>query len=298
MHFTFRQLQVFLAVAEQGSFTRAAEALCLSQPAVSMQVKQLERHTGLALFEQFGKRIELTHAGHELAIYARRIAGLLEEADTVFEQIRDARRGRLSVSVASTAGAFATRLLAAFARRHPAARISLDVTNNEGLYAQLDANACDLVIMGRPPEALDLVADPFMDNPLVMIAPPEHPLAGHEAVALQRFAAERFVVREPGSGTRRAAEGYFARHGVPFDAHLEMTTNEAIKQAVAAGLGLAVVSQHTLGLELASGALVRLDVAGLPIVRQWYVAHRRGRRLSPLAVKFRDLVLSEAGDYV
>ncbi len=298
MNFTFRQLQVFQAVVQHLSYTRAAEALYLSQPAVSMQIKQLEENLGVALFEQQGKRIHLTEPGKEFDYYARRITQLVDEVDDVVKDLRGLGHGRLSVSVATTAGSFTTRLLADFAHRYPQVQISLDVTNRETLYRQLENNECDVVIMGRPPATLDLHAEPFMDNPLVMVAPADHPLAGEKAIALARFASEKFVVREAGSGTRRAIEQHFADHEVPFNTVMEMTTNEAIKQAVAAGLGLAIVSRHTLELELRARVLQQLDVAGLPISRQWYMTYMRGKRLSPIAEAFREFVLHNAARFV
>jgi DNA-binding transcriptional LysR family regulator len=298
MHVTFRQLKVFQAVARRGSFTAAAGELHLTQPAVSMQIRQLETNIGLSLFEHLGKKIYLTEAGEELYDYSRRIAQLVDEAGEVLEQLKGAQRGQLAISVASTANHFATRLLAGFTVRYPGVSFSLDVTNRETLLQQLKHNERDLVIMGKPPPNEELLAQPFLDNPLVVIAPPEHPLTHHRRIPLKRLAQESFVVREPGSGTRGAAERFFARFELQFTPGMEMSSNEAIKHAVEAGLGLAVVSAHTLEVELAARRLRILDVKGFPIKRHWYVVQRADKRLSPVAQAFRSFVLEEAQGYV
>ena len=298
MNVTFRQLRVFEAVARHCSYTRAADELHLTQPAVSMQVRQLEESVGLPLFEKLGRKIFLTEAGREMFAYARSIDQLIDEADEVFEAMRGVQSGALSVSVATTANYFATRILAGFAHRFEHVSFSLDVTNRKTLLRQLDDNERDLVIMGEPPKGMDLVAEPFMDNPLVMIAAPDHPLAQEVEIPLDRFAGERFVVRESGSGTRGAIERFFSAHGAELLTGMEFGSNEAIKQAVAAGLGLGIASVHTLELELETNRLVILDVEDFPIRRSWYIVHREGKRLSPVAQAFRRFVLAEAEDYV
>lgn len=294
MHLTLRQLKVFESVARHLNFTRAAEELHLTQPAVSMQIKQLEDGVGLPLFEQLGKKIYLTEAGEEMFHYSRSIAQELAEAEEIMERLRGVQRGHLKLSVATTANSFATRLLAAFSKRHASVTFSLDVTNRESLLRQLEANDRDLVIMGRPPERLGLAAEAFMDNPLVVVAPPDHPLVGQSHIPLARLQEEPFVVREQGSGTRIAMERFFAKQGVSLNTGMEMNSNEAIKQAVEAGLGLGIVSIHTLELELDTRRLVVLDVSSFPILRHWYVVQRAGKRLSPVAQAFKQFVLDEA----
>lgn len=293
MNVTFRQLKVFESVARQLSYTRAAEELHLTQPAVSMQIKQLEDQVGLPLFEQLGKKIFLTEAGREMYHYSRAIAQQLDEAERIIAELKGVQRGRLSIAVASTANYFATRLLATFSQRYEHVTISLDVTNRAGLLQHLDDNDDDLVIMGRPPQGLDLIVEPFMKNPLVIIAPPAHPLVGEEKIPLSRIQQETFVVRERGSGTRNAMEQFFADKGVQITTGMEMNSNEAIKQAVEAGLGLGIVSIHTLELELELKRLAVLDVEGFPITRHWYIVHRQGKRLSPVAQVFKAFVLNE-----
>ncbi len=293
MNITFRQLRVFGAVARHLSFTRAAEELHLTQPAVSMQVKQLEEVVGLPLFEQIGKKIYLTDAGREMARYGEAVIALLDEAELVFEEMKGLRRGRLHITVASTANYFAPRLLAAFCRQHPEVRVSLDVTNREGLLRALAENSTDLVIMGQPPAELDVEAESFMDNPLVVIAAPDHPLAGRRKIPLEVLAGETFLVREKGSGTRSAMERHFAEHGISLSTPMEMSTSEAIKQGVEAGLGLGLLSLHTLEMELALERVVVLDVESFPIMRHWFVVHRKGKRLSRVAEAFRRFVISQ-----
>jgi DNA-binding transcriptional LysR family regulator len=294
MNITIRQLKVFEAVARHMGFTRAAEELHLTQPAVSMQVKQLEEHVGLPLFEQVGKKIFLTEAGREMFHYSKVIAQQLDEAEEVIESLKGVKSGNLDIAVASTANNFGTRLIAAFSQAHPSVTIKLDVTNRQTLLKQLADNEKDLVIMGRPPEGMDLEAEPFMDNPLVVIANPAHPLAKKMKISAEALGGENLVVREHGSGTRMAMERFFKEHDLEFNAGMEMTSNEAIKQAVEAGLGLAVVSIHTLELELETKRLALLNVEGFPIMRHWYIVHPRSKRLSPVAQVFRQFVLEDS----
>lgn len=298
MHVTLRQLEVFEAVARLNSYTKAAEELHLSQPGVSMQIKQLEESIGLPLFEHVGKKIFITTAGREMYSYSQTISHLLDEADTVIEELKGVQSGRLAISVATTASHFATRLLAAFSQRYEGVTISLDITNRESLRRQLEHNEPDLVIMGQPPEGVDTESEIFMENPLVMIAPPDHPLVEERTIPLHRFENEHFVVRETGSGTRSAIQRFFEEHGVTFHTGIEMSSNEAIKQAVEAGLGLGIVSIHTLELELATNTLVTLDVEDFPIMRHWHIVQRAGKRLSPVAQTFKQFVLEEAEQFI
>ncbi|VAW61585.1 RuBisCO operon transcriptional regulator CbbR [hydrothermal vent metagenome] len=298
LNLTFRQLKVFESAARHLSYTRAAEELHLSQPGVSMQIKQLEETVGLPLFEQIGKKMHLTAAGLEIYTYSQRIGHLLDEAEDVLEALKGIRNGRLSISVATTASHFATRLLAAFSQRYEGVTISLDITNRESLKHQLENNEPDLVIMGQPPEGVDVESDAFIENPLVMIAPANHPLAQNRNIPLKHFEDERFVVRESGSGTRSAIQRFFDEHNVSFHTGIEMSSNEAIKQAVEAGLGLGIVSIHTLELELETKRLTILDVEDFPIKRHWHIVQRSGKRLSPLAQTFKQFVLDEAAQFI
>jgi LysR family transcriptional regulator, low CO2-responsive transcriptional regulator len=299
MHITLRQLKVFERVARRLSFTRAAEELYLTQPAVSMQIKQFEESVGLPLFERLGKKIYLTPAGEELYRLSRTVAQQLDEAERLIEELKGTDGGRLAVSVASTVHYFAIRLLADFRRLYPKVQVSFTVTNRKGLLAQLEDNEADIVLMGQPPEDQDLTAEAFMENPLVIIAAAEHRLAGRRAIPVDELRSEIFLMREQGSGTRTSVERFFAERGIgSISASMEMNTNSAIKQGVEVGLGLGIVSLHTVEREVADGRLVVLDVESFPIIRRWYLVHRSGKRLSSVARAFEDLVRSEAKRFV
>lgn len=298
MHITLRQLKIFEAVARHSSISRAAAELHLTQPAVSMQIKQLEQQIGLPLLEQIGKRLFLTEAGHELRQHAQRIAKQIGELAAAMDQFRGLERGVLRLAVVSTANYFLPPLIAAYKTNHPGVRVSLQVGNREAVLAALADNRTELAITGQPPEGGDLVAQHFMDNPIVVIAPPGHPLAASRRITLDRLVQEPLVVREPGSGMRAAMQRHFAQHGVQYRATCELSTNEAIKQAVQAGLGLGVVSEQTIELELQTGRLAVLPVEGFPIVRQWFVVHREDKRLSAAAQAFRALLLEGLGEGV
>jgi len=294
MNVTLRQLRVFSAVARHLSFTRAAEELCLTQPAVSMQVKQLENQLDVPLFEHLGKKIFLTEMGKEVYHYSRSILQQIDELQGVLNSLKGLGKGRLKISVASTANYFIPVLLAGFCQRYPGVTVSLDVTNRETLLTQLAENEVDLVVMGQPPEDMDLGYEAFLENPLVIVAPPEHALAKEKKIPLQRLEQEVFLVREPGSGTRIAMERFFAQHDVRITTGMEVGSNEAIKQSVQAGLGLGLLSRDTVEMELALGRLVILNVAEFPIMRYWYVVHRHGKRLSVVAQAFKDYLIKES----
>lgn len=293
-HVTLRQLKVFESVARHLSFSRAAQELHLTQPAVSMQVKQLEGQAGLPLTEMVGKRVYLTEAGVELARHARRIAQLLREAGEALDALKGVRGGRLSLGVISTAKYFTPRLLAEFRRRQPGVELQLGVYNRESILRKLADNEIDLAIMGQPPQDLPTIATPFADHPLVIIAAPDHPLVGYPQLAPEQLGEETFVIREPGSGTRAAMERYFAEAGIVARRRMELISNEAVKQAVMAGLGLAFISAHAVTLECAVGRLVVLPVSGTPVMRRWFVAHRAEKVLLPVTEAFRAFLLAEA----
>ena len=294
MHLTLRQLTVFEAVVRHMNYSRAAQELHLSQPAASMQVKQLEENIGLPLFEQLGKKIFLTEAGQELLHYARTVLQQLDEAQTTLEELKGLRRGTLHLTMASTANYFAPQLIAAFMRQHPGIKITLDVTNRTGLLQALGQNRTDLAIMGSPPKGHDLTGIPFMDNPLAIIASPNHPMARRKKIALSELADEPFIVRESDSGTRIATERFFAEHDIELVAGMEMSRSEAIKQAVMAELGLGIVSMHTIEMELALKRLAVLKVEDFPIMRQWYIVHRQGKRFAAIPEAFKQFVKEHA----
>ena len=289
---TLHQLRIFRTVAEQSSYTKAAAALHLSQPAVSMQVKQLEQTVGMSLIEQLGKKIYLTEAGEAIYKSAQVIARQLDEASETIDHLQGIKRGRLRISVATTASYFVPRILARFADLYPQIAISLDVTNRQALLSQLDNNERDLVIMGEAPVNRDLDAQPIMDNPLVMVAAPNHPLVGVDRVEVSALANLTFVIREQGSGTRAAIERFFESADVNIQSTMEMTSNEAIKQAVQAGLGLGICSRYTVELELETHRLSEVNVEGFPLMRKWYLVNRAGKRLSRVASLFESFVLS------
>ncbi|RMH61081.1 MAG: LysR family transcriptional regulator [Zetaproteobacteria bacterium] len=297
MRLTLKQLQIFRVVAEQQSYTRAAKALYLTQPAVSMQIKQLEAEIGMPVFDRIGKQIQLTDAGRELLRHARNIQIQLEETQQSMEALRGIRRGRLHLTMASTANYFTPKMLAGFCREYPDIQISLKVANRAGLLDALANNTTDLVIMGEPPATMPLASEIFMENPLVIIAAPTHPLAQRkDMIRLHEVARENFIIREIGSGTRAAVERFLSTHEFDRPQSIEMNSSEAIKQAVQAGLGLGVVSMHTLEMELALNRLVVLNVEGLPIMRHWYLVYRKDRHFSPVSQAFHDYVLSHAAE--
>ncbi|MGE5098336.1 MAG: LysR family transcriptional regulator [Betaproteobacteria bacterium] len=297
-HVTLRQLRIFRAVVDEGSFSNAARALHLTQPAVSLQVKELERDCGLALLERSGRRIRPTEAGRELMRSAHLIDEELKAAQDAISALKGLRGGLLTVAVISTAQYYAPRLLAEFCRRHADVQLRLDVCNRDTIIGHLERDDIDLAIMGRPPAEIVTQADPFAPNPHIVIASPDHALARRRHIALGELLQEPFIAREPGSGTRQLAEQLFAKRDIAFKPTLVMNSNEAIKQAVAAGMGVSLLSLHTAGLELATRTLVALDVAGTPIVRRWYLVHRKEKRLSPAALAFRSFMISEASDFV
>jgi DNA-binding transcriptional LysR family regulator len=294
---TLRQLEILDAVARCGSFSAASAELHLTQPAVSMQIKQLEAILGLPLFEHMGKQIHLTEAGEDALRAGRNITRELQNLQQMLADRQGLKGGTLTVSAASTASVFAARMMALFRDQHPDVHISLNVVNRETLLRHLTDNSIDLALMGRPPDGYDLAAQPFMENPLVVIAATNHPLAKTKNIPLAELVKQPLIGREQGSGTRGALENFLTEHGYVYNAAMEMNKNEAIKQAVEAGLGLGVVSLHTVQAELVSGQLCVLDVQGFPIKRQWYLVQREGKRPSSATQAFRQLVLKEAREF-
>ncbi len=283
---TIRQLQIFSTAAAHLSFARTSEQLHLTQAAVSLQVKQLEGLVGLALFERRGRKVHLTEEGEHLARYARVVLDALRDADAAISALKGLRGGRIAVGAVSTAKYFAPAMIARFRQRYPDVRVVLSVNNREVIVRELERNEIDLAIMGTPPQRFETVAVPFADHPLVVIAPPSHPRARERAIPLEALAGERFLVREQGSGTRSSMERFFGERGFAPKIDSVMNSNETIKQAVMAGMGVAFISRHTIGLELATGHLCVLDVQGLPLMRRWYVVQRAGRFVSPATAAF------------
>ncbi len=292
MNLSFRQLRVFLAVAEHGSVTRAAESMHLTPPAVSMQIKEIESQVGLQLFDRAGRSVSLSTAGEYFTVHARRLLAALRDAENAMGRFKRLEHGLLTVGMVSTAKYFVPRLLALFREEHPRIDVRLVVTaNREALLARLETSECDLAVMGRPPRELAARAEAFAAHPLVFVCPPGHELlrVGHPPLAaLEPFP---FIVREQGSGTRHAMERYFAEQGFQPHITMEMGSNETIKQAVMAGMGISFLSLHTIGLELRTGLMSLIEVAGTPLMRSWQVVHLPSKVLSPAAEAFRYFLL-------
>lgn len=293
---TLHQLKVFEAAARHGSFTRAAEELFLTQPTVSMQIKQLTKSVGLPLFEQVGKRLYLTEAGRELFDTCRQIFETIAQFEMKVADLKGLKQGQLRLAAITTAKYFVPRLLGPFCQLYPGIEISLQVTNHERILERMMSNLDDLYIMSQVPEHIDVTCQPFLDNPLVVFAPVNHPLAKEKNIPIQRLANEPFIMREPGSGTRRAVQSLFDEHGIAVKVKLELGSNEAIKQAIAGGLGISVLSLHTLIPE--SSELTILDVQHFPIPRTWYMVYPSGKQLSIVAKTYTEYLLNAAQKFI
>lgn len=294
---TFRQLRVFAEVARRESFARAAETLHLTPPAVTMQVKELEAAIGLPLFDRRGRAVALSTTGEYFLVYAKRLLATLKDAEDAMARLRRVEGGALDVGLVSTAKYFVPHLLARFCAERPGVDVRLSVSaNREQLIALLHEGEIDLAVMGRPPKELVSTtrSEPFAAHPLVFVAAPGHPLLGRESVPVAMLADLPFIVREEGSGTRKAMEDFFAAHGVRPRLAMEMWSNETIKQAVIAGLGVSFLSLHTLGLELRNGLIARLEVEGTPVMKTWHLVHLLAKVLSPAAEAFRYSLLENA----
>lgn len=294
---TLRQIRIFISVAEHLHFKRAAQSLFLSAPAVSMQIRQIEDDLGMPLFDREGKAVSLTTAGEYFLAYARRISSILREAEDLFSRLNRLEGGRLTVGMVSTAEYFVPQLLARFRREHPHIDISLYVSNREGLLAALREHKIDLAIMGRPPRDLAARAEPFAMHPLVLIAAPDHPLAQQTQLSLQSLNNIDFLIRETGSGTRAAVEYFLNEARVTPHFVMEMSSNETIKQAVMAGMGVSIISLHTVGLEVKHNLLTVIPIDGLPIIRSWHVMHLQSKTLSLAAEALRYFILEEGEAY-
>lgn len=292
-HATLRQLKVFESVARHLSFSRAAEELHLTQPAVSTQVGKLEEHAGNLLFEQFGKKVYLTPAGTELLQLSRAIIQQFELAEAAMAQFRGVRGGRLNVGVISAGDYFFPRLLVEFIGRHSGVVLNFTVHNREELLDHIADNLTDLAIMVRPPTELDTLNQAFAPHPYVIVAPPSHPMVQRRGIAPAEVMRQPFVVREKGSDTWRSMCEGFGGDLSGLNVAMEIRSTETIKQAVMAGFGLSFLSAHTVSRELQSGELCALDVQGFPLMLNWYVVHRRTKRLPPVAQAFKDFLLNE-----
>jgi DNA-binding transcriptional LysR family regulator len=296
MNITFRQLRVFAEVAQQGSMLRAAAALHLTPPAVSMQIKELEHQVGLPLFDRAGRQVSLSTAGEYFLVHAKRMLANLKEADHAMARFLRLEHGLLTIGIVSTAKYFVPQLLARFHEEHPGVDVRLRVVGNrEQLLALMQAGEVDLSVMGRPPKEIATRSEAFAAHPLVFVCPPGHALLGMGPPPPGALDGQAFIVREHGSGTRSAMEAFFAAHHVEPRITMEMSSNETIKQAVMAGMGLSFLSLHTMGLEVRSGLLQVLPIEGTPLMRTWNIVHLQSRLLSPAAEAFRYFII-ECGE--
>jgi len=295
---TFRQLRVFSEVARQLSFTAAAQTLNLTPPAVTMQVRELEKHIGMPLFDRSGRKVSLTTVGEYMLVYARKMLATLKDAEDAAARLQKLEVGVLTIGMVSTAKYFLPHLLARYHQEHQGIDIKLVVGNREQLVKMLYANEVDIAIMGRPPTEMATRAEPFAAHPHVFVAPVDHPLAGGQSISPGALQAQPFILREAGSGTRAAMERFLEKARIEPRVTMEMASNETIKQAVMAGMGLSFLSLHTLGLELDNRLIAVLDVQGAPVVRAWNVVHMLSKLLSPAAEAFRYFVLEHGEDYL
>jgi len=291
---TLRQLKVFESVARHLSFSRAAEELHLTQPAVSTQVKKLTDHAGVSLFEQLGKKIYLTPAGVEMLHASRVIIQQFREVEEAMARFKGVGGGTLNVTVISAGDYFLPALLVEFARRNPGVNLNFGVCNREELLDQLNRNVTDLAIMVRPPLDLDTVNEPFAPHPYLVVAASTHALVTKKRIRVSRLVREPFVVREKGSDTWNSMEEGFGDHLADLDIAMEIKSTETVKQAVIAGMGISFLSAHTISRELRSGSLAVLDVQGFPLMLNWYVVHRKNKRLTPVAQAFKSFLMNDS----
>jgi DNA-binding transcriptional LysR family regulator len=293
-HGTLPQLRVFEASARLGSLTRAAEELHIAQPTASVQIKKLSETVGLPLFEQVGKRVYLTDAGERLYAGCQDVFRAFSALEDALNGMRAMESGHLRLAASSAGKYFAPRILGAFIQRFPGVDASLAIHNRKELIERLAANEDDLYIFAAPLARDDVVTQSLLPNPLVVFARDDHPLARESAISLERIAAEPFLMREPGSGTRLLAARLFEQRGLAPRIRLELSTDEAIKEAILAGLGVSIMSRFTLGLEPEPPRLVCLDVEGFPLENHWHFAYPVGKQLSATARAFMDFARLEA----
>ncbi len=295
---TLRQLRVFAAVARRLSFVRAAEELHLTPPAVSMQVKELEAEVGLPLFDRSGRSVALTTAGEYLLAYTRKMMATLKDAEDALARFKGVAGGQLTVGMVSTAKYFMPSLLTRFRDEHPGVMLQMRIGNREQLVAMMQRGEADLAIMGRPPKEWATRAEPFALHPHVLVTATDHPFTRLDRVPAEALQAEGFIVRESGSGTRAALEEYAAAHRLQLRTVMEMSSNETIKQAVMAGMGVSLLSLHTIAFELKHRAIGMPEVEGLPVMRRWHVVNNLGKTLSPPAEAFRYFVLERGAEHL
>lgn len=294
MHLTLQQLRLYEAVSRLGSYTRAAEELCITQPAVSIQIKRLEGQVGLPLFEHVGKQTFPTAAGKTMYAASVDILDRVRLLKDSIEELKGTVKGSLQMSVVTTAKYFLPNLLGTFLQQYPEVEPKLKFTNRARVIERLMNNDDDFVIMGQIPGDDSLEAYPFLNNIIGIVAHAEHPLAGKKNITVEELATQRFLIRESGSGTRYVFDQYLNKHNVKIEPYMELGSSEALKQAVMAGLGIAVLSLHSVQLERDVNKLTVLDVEGFPLKRRWYAVHLKGRKLSLVARTFLDFILKES----
>jgi len=299
MNISFRQLRVFSEVARHGSMARAAETLHLTPPAVSMQIKELEAQVGLSLFDRHGRQVSLSTAGEYFLVHAKRMLADLREADTAMARFKKLEHGALTIGIVSTAKYFVPQLLARFHEEHPGIEVQLKVAGNrEQLVQLMEAGEVDLSVMGRPPREIATRAEAFASHPFVFVAPPRHALVAQGHAPITALHGLPMIVREQGSGTRAAFAALIAEHRIEPRITMEMSSNETIKQAVMAGMGLSFLSLHTIGLEVRNALLAVLDIEGTPLMRTWNIVRLQSRLLSPAAEAFRYFIIEHAGAHL
>ncbi|MDO8717510.1 MAG: LysR family transcriptional regulator [Polaromonas sp.] len=296
--YTLKQMQTFIEVARQRSVSKAAERLFVTQPAVSMQIRQLEDAFGLPLIEPMGRNIRLTHAGEAFLTYASAAMSQLKDLEALMAEHVGMKQGRIDLAVVSTAKYFIPMLLVRFGRQFPGIHIQLRIDNRENILRLMAHNEADLVVMGRAPGTLDCQATAFATNPLAIVGPPDHALVRRKNLPFSALGEHRLVVREQGSGTRAAMERLFAEHQTPLNVVMEMPSNETIKQAVMAGMGLSFLSMRTVRHELASGHIALVDIEGMPTMGNWYITHLSHKKLSPAATSFKAFLIEQGGPLI
>lgn len=297
-NYTLKQIQTFIEVAREKSVSKAAERLFVTQPAVSMQIRQLEDTFGLPLIEPIGRNIQLTGAGQEFLTHAIAAMGQLQDMEAMMAEHVDVKKGHIELAVVSTAKYFVPMLLVRFGKLIPGIDVTLRIDNRENILGMLARNEVDLVVMGRAPSTLNCEATPFATNPLGFVCAPDHPLSRRKRAQIEMLKDCGFVVREKGSGTRAAMERLFAQHEITPNVVMEMPSNETIKQAVMAGMGLSFISLRTVRHELAAGHLALVDVNGMPLVGHWYVTHLSQKKLSPAAKAFKAFLIEQGGPLI
>jgi DNA-binding transcriptional LysR family regulator len=293
--YTLKQIHTFIEVAKEKSISKAADKLYVTQPAISMQIKQLEDVFGIPLLEPIGRNIQLTSAGGAFLEHALSVNSELKDLEAIMAGHRNLGQGMIYLGIVSTTKYFVPMLLVEFRKLFPGIKVTLKIDNRENILAMLARNEVDLVIMGRVPQEMACDATPFVTNPMAIVSSPNHPLSRRKRLAFKELEDQEFVVREIGSGTRQAMERLFDEHHIPLNIAMEMPSNETIKQAVMAGMGLSFLSLRTVRHELSTGHIALVDILGLPHIGHWYITHRDQKKLSPAAKAFKEFVIEQGG---